>query len=207
MVILLGTVIAIFLHNIRVERRLYWTCWLMGSTIMALAFIDRGWRSVAWGLAAGLVGAVIVAYFRTSYIKINGRIYAFSIPDSRPDPPRDGSPPPPATPPPHDAYRTLTAPKFWWTLAIFTCTAGFLAWDIGMSPPTLGTAVLASVLLAISGYLDARQGFPIARRQFLQLGLIIVGSIPVFLAPPIAYVMLYWTRGGSFRLSYDDDQV
>jgi hypothetical protein len=207
LLILVGTVIAIFLNNIRVERRLFWACWLMGSIIMAFALADRGWTSVVWGLAAGLVGAVIVAYFRTSYIRINGRTYAFSIPDSRPDPPRDGSPPPPATPPPHDAYRTLTAPKFWWTLAVFTCTAGFLAWDMGMSPPTLGATVFACALLALTGYLDAREGFPIARRQFIQLGLIVIASIPLFLAPPIAYVLLYWTRGGSFRLSYHDDQV
>lgn len=57
----------------------------------------------------------------------------------------------------------------------------------------------------LHGYLDAREGFPVARRQFLQLGLIVVTSIPVFLAPPIAYVLLYWTRGGSFRISSRDD--
>lgn len=204
--ILLGTVIAIFLNNIRIERCLFWTCWLMGTSVMAFALTDRGWKSVVWGLAAGLAGAVIVAYFRTSYLKIGGRIYAYTIPYSRPDPPRDGSPLPPSTPPPRDAYRNiLTAPKFWWTLAVITCTAGVLAWDLGMSPTTLGTAVLASALLGVTGHLDAREEFPIARRQFLQFGLIVIASIPVFLAPPISYVLIYWARGGSFRLSYRDN--
>lgn len=197
----------VFVKNIRNQRWVYWLTWLVAGSLMSLAALGRGVASVCIAAAAAAAIAWLYAYLRTSFIKINGHIYTYTIPNSRPDPPGDGSPPPPVLSP-DDAYgNVLTAPKLWWTNVVFVCAASILALDLGMSPPTLGATVLAIVLLAITGYLDAREGSPIARRQFLQLGLIAVASIPVFLAPPIAYALLYWTRGGSFRLSHRDAEA
>jgi hypothetical protein len=132
----------------------------------------------------------MLAYFRTSYLKIGDRVYAFTLRDS-------GIEPPP------DSYGdVLTAPKAWWTLTILTGMTGYLAVDVGMSGITLATAGFAATLLAIVGHLDARERYPIARRQFVAFGLLVAASLPVFLVPPLTYVAAYWAAGGSFRLSY-----
>jgi hypothetical protein len=98
----------------------------------------------------------------------------------------------------------LTAPKFWWALAFFGCPAGLSALELGMSGTTLGLTALTGGMLALIRHFDACEGFPIARRQFIQLAVIVLSSIPVFLVPPLAYVMTYWAAGGSFRFSYRD---
>ncbi|CAM3434429.1 hypothetical protein H7J08_18915 [Mycobacterium frederiksbergense] len=50
-------------------------------------------------------------------------------------------------------------------------------------------------MLAFTGYLDSYDGFPIARRRWVQLALIVISSIPVFLLPPIAYLIGYYLDG------------
>ena len=203
---LIGMLSLIFVKNVRYARRVYWLSWLVAGGLISLAALDRGVGSVCIAAAAAGSIACVYAYFRTSYIKINNRIYAYAIPNSRPDAPRDGSSPPPVSAPPPDSYRDfVTAPKLWWTHVVFVCAAAFLAWQVGVRAETLGMTILAGVMLSFTGYLDAREGFPIARRQFIQLALIAIASIPVFLAPLISYVLVYWARGGSFRLTYRDN--
>jgi hypothetical protein len=206
LIIIVGGAVAAFTHKIRVERRIYWTSWLLGTPTMALALLDRGPQYVALGLAAGAAAAAVIAYIRTSYIKIGGRIYAYTIRNSWPDPPSDGSPPSPMSPPPPDAYRNfLTAPKYWWTLAILSLAASYAALAIGMSGATLGLTALAAGMLALTGHLDARERFPIARRQHLQLAVIVIASILVFLVPPLAYAMTYWAAGGRSISSHPNE--
>lgn len=139
--------------------------------------------------------AVLFAYFRTSYLKIGGRIYSYAIARTQPDPLPDGSPAPPVIPP-SDAYRGMvTATAHWCLLTVFSVVAGTSALMLGMGPATLGAGVFAVVMLAFTGYLDSYDGFPIARRRWVQLALIVVSSIPVFLLPPIAYLIGYYLDG------------
>lgn len=143
---------------------------------------------------AAALGALF-AYFRTSYLKLGGRIYSYSIARTQPDPPRDGSAAPPVVPP-HDAYRgQVTATAHWCLLTIFSVVAGTSALMLGMGPATLGVGVLTTAMLAFTGYIDSYDGFPIARRRWVPLALIVISSIPVFLLPPIAYLIGYYLDG------------
>lgn len=162
---------------------------------MTLGASHRGWHTALVFYAVGMAAAVSFAYFRTSYLKIGGRIYSFWIARTQPDPPTDGSPAPPVIPPP-DAYRgQVTATAHWCLLTVFSVVAGTSALTLGMGPATLGAGVFAVVMLAFTGYLDSYDGFPIARRRWVQLALIVVSSIPVFLLPPIAYLIGYYLDG------------
>ena len=78
---------------------------------------------------------------------------------------------------------------------IANCLAQSSALMLGMGPATLGAGVFAVVMLAFTGYLDSYDGFPIARRRWVQLALIVISSIPVFLLPPIAYLIGYYLDG------------
>lgn len=190
-----GAVILGVASNVRFERRVYWSTWLLSLSVMTLGAAQRGWRTalVMYGVAVAM--SVLIAYLRTSYLKIGGRIYSYSIARTQPDPPQDGSPAPPVAPPP-DAYRgQVTATAHWCLLTVFSVVAGTSALMLGMGPATLGAGVFAVVMLAFTGYLDSYDGFPIARRRWVQLALIVVSSIPLFLLPPIAYLIGYYLDG------------
>jgi hypothetical protein len=66
---------------------------------------------------------------------------------------------------------------------------------------TLGAAAFAVAMLAITGFIDARAPFPISRRQYIQLAVIVIASIPMYVVPPLAYLMTYWTGGSGSRSS------
>ncbi|MGH3640563.1 MAG: hypothetical protein ACRDUX_16220 [Mycobacterium sp.] len=141
--------------------------------------------------------AFLYAYLRTTYVKIGGRIYTYTLFRNRPDPPLDGFPPPPLPAPPVDAYgNVLTAPKLWWTITAFSVAAGALATSQGRTAVTIAGGAVVVVLLALVGYVDAREGFPICRGQHVQLALTAIVSIPLFLLPPLAYAATYWGAGG-----------
>lgn len=192
---LAGLCTLVFISNIRWQRRVYWASWLFGTALMASAFIERGWQMVGLVFAVCLVAAICYAYFRSPYLKLGGRIYSFWIARTQPDPLPDGSPAPPVISPP-DSYRgQITADAQWWLMAVASVCAGVSALVLGMSGATLGVAALPVVLLAGTGYIDSYDGFPIARRRWVQLALIVISSIPVFLLPPIAYLIGYYLDG------------
>lgn len=159
--------------------------------------------------AVGLISAVIVAYFRTPYLKVGGQIYAFTLAQTRNVPTADGSRPVLPT----DAYGNfLTAAKYWWTVATLSVAVGALALVGDDAKLTLGLAVLIVILLGVTGHLDVREGFPLARRQLVQLGLVAISTVPIFLTPLLAYVVTYYwlTPGGAAdrdRQADGDDQT
>lgn len=84
-------------------------------------------------MAVGVSAAVFVAYLRTPFLKIGGTIHAYTLLDSRPDPPAQ------APPPPLDAYSGLvTARKLWWTLAVFGIAMAASALQGGLRGTTVG---------------------------------------------------------------------
>ena len=161
--------------------------------------VQRGWRLAVVAYAAMVVVGLSTAYFRTSYLKVGGQIYSFWIARTQPDPLPDGSPAPPIAPPQNSYRGQVTANALWWLMAVVSVCAGLSALMLRMSGPTLGVAVVAVVLLAGAGYIDQKDGFSIARGQWLQAALIVVLSIPVFLLPPIAYTIGYYIDRPSRR--------
>lgn len=184
-----------FIPNIRWERRVYWSTWFLSLGVMTLGASHRGWHAALVIYAVGIAAAFCYAYSRTSYLKLGGRIYSFWIARTQPDPLPDGGPAPRVIPP-SDSYRgQVTADALWGLMAVASMCAGVGALVLGMSGATLGVAALPVVLLAGVGYIDSYDGFPIARRRWVHLALIVVSSIPIFLLPPIAYLIGYYLDG------------
>jgi hypothetical protein len=187
-----GGLSSIFINNIRVERRTYWVSWSLASSLISLSLVDRGWRAVAIGAAACVGMAFLYAYLRTSYIKIGGRIYTYTLFRNRPDVAIDGTAEAAVPPSPTDAYGNfLTAPKLWWTIVVFALPAASLAMALGLAAATIGGGLFVTTVMAFTGYIDAYEGFSVARRQRAQLAFITVASIPLLLLPLLAYAMAY----------------
>jgi hypothetical protein len=196
--------ISFFVDNPRIERRLYWSSWIGGGVLLGLSLLFRGWQAVAAVFALVMFGAVVYAYFNTSYLKIGGRIYALRGRDSRPDPPEDGSPAP-APIRARDAYiGDISAAKFWWLLVAL---AGLLAGTVllgGWIWQATAFAVLMVVVSAVCGIDDATRRLPIARGQHIQAFIAAVLSIPVWGVPAIVYLLGYqigrrWPMGYGLR--------
>lgn len=143
---------------------------------------------MAVGMAACLGASLLYAYLRTSYIKIGGRIHTYTLFRNRPDGPSDSA----APPPPPDAYgNVLTAPKYWWTIALLALAAASLALAQGATAASAGGGLFVASSMAFTGYIDAYEGFSIARRQRIQLAITTVASVPLLLVPLLAYAIAY----------------
>lgn len=131
----IGVVLLFIANDRRLERRVYWTSSILASFLWCVALIPRGWGTAVGCFVAFLGILAFMAYMRTPYLKIGGRIYVFSIQDARPDPPHAGEPAPPPVPVPHDSYLgSVTATKLWWLIAALMCgvaAAVYLTgWDV-----------------------------------------------------------------------------
>ena len=181
-----GGLSIIFIKDIRLERRVYWGSWLLTSLFISVSLTERGWRSTVVGACACAGTALLYAYLRTSYIKIGGRIHTYTLYRNRPDGAAVVTPPPP------DAYgNVLTAPKFWWTIALFALAAAAVAMAQGATAATVGAGLFVAASIAVTGYIDGYEGFSVARRQYVQLVVTTIASIPLLLLPVLAYVTAY----------------
>lgn len=139
---------------------------------------------------------LFTAYMNGPFIKIRGKIYAFHVDDSRPDPTPDGATAPgvdsPDYDPAPDSYGTgVTAQKAWWMLIL---TAVILGWGavVSFEDQRLMTFVgaVAFITLAVSlGYGDASWDYKIARGQRLQFAIIAIVTVGVF---PLLYLPAYY---------------
>lgn len=196
-----------FLHISRSsQRRIYWASACLAA-VSGFLTVYPNWKT---GLAiAGILLAAMImaAYTATPYIKIGGKIYALTAADSRPDPEDaltaasepDGPPDAPKAdrhfdPAPDSYGGMLTATTMWWALVVLAAIAAanmyaFLFSDGKAGVAALGTGFVA--LLAIgTGYGDASWDYPIARRQYIQLG---VASIITAGSFALLYLIAYYT--------------
>jgi hypothetical protein len=165
--------------NRRTGRRVFWVGFLIAVSSAFFIAYPPDWRSgISLSLFAGGM-IVFTAYRYSPYIKLRGKIYAFHVSDSLPDPPSDGIFAPgsddPNYEPAPDAYGgAVTASKFWWSMVAGAamCALGVVLycndrgglWEAALS---VAIVVLIAVLF---GHQDASWGYPIARGQHLQLG-------------------------------------
>jgi hypothetical protein len=107
----------------RSGRRLFWGGLLIACVCAFFAAYPASW-TLRIGMSLFVAGmTTFTAYMYTSFIKIRGKIYAFSVSDSQPDPSPDGTPRPgsddPNYDPAPDSYGGMaTAKKFWWLLIV-----------------------------------------------------------------------------------------
>ncbi|MGU3499438.1 hypothetical protein [Mycobacterium sp. C31M] len=191
-VVAAGGLTIVFSNNVRFERRIFWSSWFVGTAVMALAVTVRGWATAVlmFAVTAGL--GVLIAYLRTPYLKVGGRIFSYTIARTQPDPPADGSPAPPVIAPPGSYRGVVTAATHWWSLTVFSAIAGVTTITSGMGREALAGTALVVTLLAFTGYLDAKDRFPIGRGQRVQCILIVIASVPNFLLPTVAYLIAYY---------------
>lgn len=209
-----GLIIPIFApsKNRRIGRRLFWSGLLLATVAGFFIFFPPDWKA---GIGASLLCIIVMsitAYFNSPYLKFRGKILAFSNYDSLPDPQRD------STPSVTDEVRAklnadsyyggTTARKFWWLLTFMT---GMFAFGVigyfvdGDNPRVAMVAAAALVAMpSLAGFVDATEGYPLARGQRVQFGLISIITVGAF---PLIYFLGYqagkrWPRSGKHSRQY-----
>lgn len=190
-VVMVGMSTAPFLPERHLQRRTYWLSWLAGGGLITLAaeLADPG---RGWGIATMLAPmSVSVAYFKSPYLKIRGRIYAVSFLDRQPDPPRDGEPCAAEAPPPlpRDRYGHLSAATYWWLVATFNAGCATTVVGQGWTLGTSAAFAAFSACLAATGFSDAAGGYGIARRRFIPATVVTLCCVPMYFVPVAAYAL------------------
>jgi hypothetical protein len=190
-VIALGMVGGDFLRGRRRQRRAYWLSWLLGGAIMTVAVghADGGDGLTMVGFSVAM--SVMIAFFRTPYLKIGGRIYALTLDDRQPDPPEDGDGPAPRVPRPADSYGNLSAATWWWLMAWLIGSGSAIVAVEGFAVATVWVPAFFAVCLAMAGCADGATGFGVARRQYLPAAVLTAVSVPSFLIPPLLYLVCF----------------
>ncbi|WP_396908611.1 hypothetical protein [Mycolicibacterium sp.] len=193
-IVLVGVGYGIFIDDRRLERRIYWLCWLAGGLLMTLATSEQD-PARALGIAGFAASmSVMMAFFRTPFLKIGNTIYAASSSDRAPDPPEDDEDDGSAL-----SYGRLRASTVWWLLAILVGASAYVVWVEGWTgrpAVAAGMFVLGAVLI---GFVDMAGDFPRFRRQYVPAAVLTVVSIPLYCAPAVLYLLSYeigrWLKG------------
>lgn len=193
-----GAVIPMFAptHNRPLARRIFWTGVVIAVIGGFFAAYPPDWRT-GLGLAL-LAGGVMLlrAYFTTPYLKLGGKIYAFNVADSRPDPDRGEKSSGNAVDRAPDSYGGMvTATRSWWLLVpVAALTAVIIGGYVagGSKPSSWLALVMVGVLLVLAvsrGHEDGSWGYPIARGQRLQFSIIAVITAGFF---AVLYLPAYY---------------
>jgi uncharacterized membrane protein YhaH (DUF805 family) len=189
-VVLVGMVGGAFLDGRRRQRGAYWLSWLTGGAIMVLADCLNGGSGLMIG-ALLVAMSVMIAFFKSPYLKIGGRIYAVSLEDRQPDPPADGEPAEPPAPLPADRYGTLSAAAFWWLMAAMHGAAAVVVVFEGWTSPQVLLVAAFALVLGMTGFGDSSRGFTRLRGQYVPGVVCLIASIPLFGVPPLLYLLGY----------------
>lgn len=202
-IVLIGGIGSLFfLRNRQLERRIYWTSWIAGGAMLALALQHRGWGLAVAAFAASMFGAVFYAYMRTSYLKIGSKIYAFSVPDSQPDPPQDEHREAAPAVPARDSYLgVVSARNFWWLVVFLNCALAYGVFVFGWRWQTIAYTVGFAAFAALCGLDDATRRLPIVRGQRVQAVIATVASLLLWVVPPVVYLLGY-TLGKRYPMGY-----
>lgn len=185
------------------QRRIYWINAFLAA-IAGFAMFYPDWQK-GLGMGAFLFAVMtFIAYAATPYIKIDGKIYAFTVTNSQPDPQdtpttagndSDGASSTNRIDPVPDSYSGMLTPAtLWWSLVVL---AVFLAANVYFFVFTDGKASVAAVsgaflaFLAITGgYGDASWGYPIARGKYVPFCVVSVITAGAF---ALLYLSAYYT--------------
>lgn len=177
------------------QRRVYWGCWLVGGSVLTLVG-EHAAPGQGWLFAAMMaVSSVTIAFFKSPYIKIGGRIYSARLDERQPDPPRDGRPAPDPEPLPADRYSDqVSAGTFWWLLALAGTGSSIVVLDSGWTFHSYVLAAMSTAALAWTGRQDGRGDYSVARGRYLPATVSAAAGVAMFLIPVAAYL-------GSFTLT------
>lgn len=187
--------------NLRTGRRVFWGGTLIACVSVFLMAYPPDWKS---GIGMSLLVAcamAFIAYANTPFLRIRGRVYAFSNDDRRADQPvagrslEEGAPRPVSEP-----YGAgVTAAKSWWRAVLVMAIFAFslLMFFTRNESPWLAALTGIGVMLGAVGfgYRDALLGNSIASGQHVQFVIISVLTVGVFAVLYLStyYVAKRWT--------------
>lgn len=193
-IVLVGVASGIFLNDRRLMRRIYWLSWLAGGLLMTLATRDQDPSRTLGIVGFAVAMSVMMAFFRTPFLKIGNTIYAASSSDREPDPPEEDEDAGSAL-----SYGKLRAPTVWWLLAILVGASAYVVWSEGWTGRSAVVAGSFALAAAIIGFVDMAGDSPRFRRQYVPAAVLTVVSIPLYCAPAVLYVLCYeigrWLKG------------
>ena len=168
-------------------RWLHWGGWLGAAVFFSIAVSStRGWEAAIPASLLCVCLALLRAYFSTPYLKIGGRVISFF-----PQPDADNDLPP--RPPGNAAYHgQMSAAKMWWVFAVLCCGIGLGALQSGWSSAAIAPAAVLGIGGFIAGHDDATRGLPVARGQRVPGAVALIGTLPLFGIPSIAYLIGYY---------------
>jgi hypothetical protein len=198
----IGLLLPVFapLRNRRAERRFFWTGFIIASVSAFFVGFPPDWKL---GLELSILVVLLLlvrAYFTSSNIKVRGKIYAYRVSDSQPDPGTDNSKEASERgaknyDPVPDSYGGIaTARKSWWLLVAVSvvCVLPILMY---LDDPTARSVWLPVSLvgfLVAAGFLrgldDSSWKYPVARGQIIQFVIISIITAGVFAA---TYLLSY----------------
>lgn len=176
------------------ERRFYWVGYFGAGGLAVAALSFRGWDTVVWLIPIVVIIPVFYAFVRTPYLVVGGRVISlgFYEPRNLPnDSDDDADRPLRQVMKVENGYGSLTAPKFWWLMAVFVALMAIGAYLGGWASPILVGTGLLCVGLAAVGVSDGRRGKSVVRGQFVPAAVGAVGSIPLFGSPVLVYALGY----------------
>ncbi|HEX7823892.1 MAG TPA: hypothetical protein VF477_03215, partial [Mycobacterium sp.] len=141
--------------------------------------------------AFAAVMSVMIAFFKSPYLKIGNTIYAVSLDDRQPDPTADGEPARPPVPRPADSYGNLSAATYWWLMAMLLGASGIVVASQGWSAKQVWAVGFFTLCIGATGWSDAVHGFRPVRGQYFPATVLTVVSIPLFLLPQLLYLVGY----------------
>lgn len=189
-VIAVGMVGGAFLSGRRRQRRAYWLSWLVGGVLMTLAADHAGGGGLTMAAFCAAM-SVMIAFLKSPYLKIGGRIYALTLDDRQPDPPEGDDGPASPVARPTDSYGNLSAATMWWLMTILIGSGSVVVAVEGYAVDTVWVPGFFAVCLALTGWGDGANGFGLARRQYLPAAILTAASVPLFLIPPLLYLVCF----------------
>ncbi len=159
--------------SIASQRRIYWIC--TGIECLALCLIVQpDWKKGIIGGVLFFIGMTIAAFSYTPYIIISGKVRALGLAASNVEH-EEESTSPDHDPAPNSYSGIITAAKYWWILlgAILIFVGNIYAYFArnGEGWVALSGAIILCGIAAMTGLGDASWDYPIARGQYLQLGI------------------------------------
>lgn len=173
----------------RQRRRLYWSGFLAGSALIAVAVSWRGWGVSLGMFATGAFIASLFAFFYDgSLLKFGDRQISY-VPSKQAqhdegEPARSLSP--------NTNLGPIPARNHWWLIAVGSVAIAYGIYLIGWPLQFSVFVGFAVIFAAVSGWMDASDGLPIARGQKIQFAIASVASVMMFATPLIAYLAAYF---------------
>jgi hypothetical protein len=154
----------------RQRRWIYWSAFLVGSALMAVAVSWRGWGTSLGMFFMGASIALITALrFDRTLLKFGNKSISHSSQE-----------------------QVVTVALYWWVIAAGSVSVAVGIYLGGWVLQFTVAVGLGVIFAAAWGWVDASEGERVARGQKIQFAIASLASVMMFALPPIAYLAAYF---------------